>query len=100
MKKIALLGFSLSLILSANAMAVTSGEMVAQSCGACHGTQGKLANEAFPALAGMPKAQFVQSMVDFKSGKRVSTIMIKVAEGLTTEEFDAMGDYFAAQKLD
>jgi sulfide dehydrogenase cytochrome subunit len=76
------------------------GEMAAQSCGACHGTQGKLTNEAFPALAGMPKAQFVQAMVDFKSGKRASTLMAKVAEGFTPAEYEAMADYFAAQKLD
>lgn len=76
------------------------GEMAAQSCAACHGTQGKLANEAFPALAGMPKAQFVQAMTDFKSGKRASTLMMKVAEGFTPAEYEAMADYFAAQKRD
>ena len=76
------------------------GEMAAQSCAACHGTKGKLVNEVFPALAGMPKAQFVQAMTDFKSAKRASTLMNKVAEGFTPAEYEAMADYFAAQKMD
>lgn len=89
------------LILSSVAAQATAmtGEMAAQTCGACHGTQGRLEMEAFPALAGMPKQQFIQAMTDFKSGKRASTLMIKVAEGFSTQEIADMADYFAAQSL-
>lgn len=76
------------------------GEMAAQTCGACHGTQGRLSAESFPALAGMPKEQFIKAMNDFKSGKRVSTLMQKVADGFSTKEITDMAGYFAAQKLD
>jgi len=97
MKKVIwLIGASFSLSLQAAPM---SGEMAAQSCGACHGTQGKLALESFPALAAMPQAQFIQAMTDFKSGKRASTLMMKVAEGFTAQEIAEMADYFAAQNL-
>lgn len=91
---------ALSLMLSTPLALAASGEMLAQTCAACHGTQGKLAAESFAALAAMPKAQFVQAMNDFKSGKRASTLMQKVAEGFTEADYAAMGDYFAAQKLD
>lgn len=99
-KKMLLTAGCLSLASFSGYAAPMPGEMAAQSCAACHGTQGKLTNEAFPALAGMPKAQFVQAMTDFKSGKRASTLMAKVAEGFTPAEYEAMADYFAAQKLD
>lgn len=80
--------------------APATGEMAAQSCAACHGTHGKLGYAGFPALAGMPKAQFIKAMTDFKSGARASTLMSKVAEGFTDAEYEAMADYFAAQQLD
>lgn len=98
MKKVLMLAAAcVSLSLHAAPM---PGEMAAQSCGACHGTQGKLAMESFPALAAMPTKQFIQAMTDFTTGKRSSTLMMKVAQGFNAQEIAEMADYFAAQKLD
>ncbi len=99
MKK-ALIPIVLGLFAESVLAAPMAGEMAAQSCAACHGTQGKLSAESYPELAAMPKQQFIQAMSDFKSGKRASTLMSRVVEGFTAEEIAEMADYFAAQKLD
>ncbi|WP_449370515.1 c-type cytochrome [Thiomonas sp.] len=75
-----------------------SGPAMAQTCAGCHGTDGRLHAAAFMPLAGMPKAQFVQAMRDFRDGKRPATLMRHVAEGFSNEEIDAMSVYFAAVK--
>lgn len=75
-----------------------SGAAIAQTCAGCHGTEGRLKAAAFMPLAGMPKAQFVQAMRDFRSGKRPATLMRHVAEGFSDGEIDAMAAYFAAVK--
>ncbi len=71
---------------------------MAHSCAACHGTQGRLGDESFMPLAGMPQGQFVRSMVDFRQDKRPATLMGIVAKGFTDAEINAMGSYFAAVK--
>ncbi len=71
---------------------------MAHSCAACHGTNGQLGDEYFKPLAGMPVQQFVRTMVDFREGKRSSTLMGHVAKGFTDADLKAMGEFFAAQK--
>ena len=51
-----------------------------------------------PTLAGLPKEYTVQQMQDFKSGKRVATIMHQLSKGYTDAEIDALAGWFAAQK--
>jgi len=75
-----------------------SGAAIAQTCAGCHGTEGQLKSAAFMPLAGMPKAQLVQAMHDFRSGKRPATLMRHVAEGFSDAEIDAMASYFAKVK--
>ena len=80
------------------ASAVVAGEAMAHSCAACHGTQGRLGDESFMPLAGMPQAQFVRTMADFREDKRPSTLMGHVAKGFNDAELAAMAVYFAAVK--
>jgi sulfide dehydrogenase cytochrome subunit len=75
-----------------------AGEALAHTCAACHGTHGRLGDEAFMPLAGMPVAQFVSSMQDFRSGERPATLMGLVARGLTDADLQAMAQYFVQQK--
>jgi sulfide dehydrogenase cytochrome subunit len=74
-----------------------SGEALAHTCAGCHGTQGRLADEAFVPLAGMPAASFVQTMQDFRSGRRPATLMGHIARGLNDAEFHSMAAYFERQ---
>jgi sulfide dehydrogenase cytochrome subunit len=71
---------------------------MAHSCAACHGTHGQLGDEAFVPLAGMPVAQFVRTMRDFRDNKRPATLMGHVARGFTDADLQGMGAFFAAQK--
>lgn len=70
------------------------GEVLAHTCAGCHGTNGTLANDAFMPLAGMPEQAFVQTMLDFRDGKRQSTLMGTVANGLTDQQIQDMAKYF------
>ena len=75
--------------------ATISGEAMAHTCAACHGTLGRLADESFMPLAGMPKRQFVTTMIDFREGRRPSTLMGHVAQGFSDAEIQAMAEFFA-----
>lgn len=74
-----------------------SGKMAADTCSACHGTQGRIFNEIIPPLAGLPKKRFITMMMRFKRGQRPAFIMNSIARTFTREEIERMGDYFAQQ---
>lgn len=73
-----------------------SGEAMAHTCAACHGTLGRLGDEAFMPLAGMPRRQFVTAMLDFREGRRPATLMGHVAQGFSDADIRAMADFFAS----
>ncbi len=72
------------------------GASMAHTCAACHGTLGRLGDETFMPLAGMPERQFVATMRDFREGKRPATLMGHVAQGFNDSEIQAMARFFAA----
>lgn len=72
-----------------------TGETMAATCAGCHGTEGRLGTGEFMPLAGMKEAEFIRAMQDFRSGKRLSTLMGHVANGFTDREVRAMAQYFA-----
>lgn len=76
------------------------GATMAHGCAACHGTLGRLGDESFMPLAGMPVRQFVSTMIEFREGKRPATLMGHVAQGFTDSEIRAMGEFFAAVPAD
>jgi len=73
--------------------------MLANACGGCHGTNGGSAGLMMPSLAAHSKEAIVDAMKKFKSGERPSTVMGRLAKGYTDAEFEAMGEFFAKQKL-
>jgi cytochrome subunit of sulfide dehydrogenase len=74
-----------------------SGELMAYQCAGCHGFNGHSVGPDIPSLAGFPKDYFVQTMTDYKEGRRPATVMNRVGWGYSVEDFEAMGDFFAAQ---
>jgi len=99
MKTIAALTLALSATLPAIAAeAIPQGARLAASCTGCHGTNGATQGNALPPLAGQPKDQLLQSLKDFKAGRRPATIMTKLAKGYTDEQLEILAAYFAAQK--
>ena len=83
---------------SSSAEADVTGAMLANPCAGCHGTNGVSGGPAMPTIAGMPAKYFKAVMADFKSGKRPSTIMGRLAKGYSEEETALMADFFAKQK--
>ncbi|MCS6786641.1 MAG: c-type cytochrome [Thiobacillaceae bacterium] len=71
--------------------------VIATTCLSCHGPDGK-SKSAMPSLAGIDKAYFVAQMKAFKSGQRPASVMHRHAQGYTDQEFEKMGEYFAAMK--
>jgi len=70
--------------------------MLGDACAGCHGTRGHSASP-MPIIAGLPEAYLRQTLHDYKSGKRPSTIMGRVASGYDDAEIDALASYFASQ---
>jgi cytochrome subunit of sulfide dehydrogenase len=69
---------------------------LAATCANCHGTGGKSVAEV-PSLAGVPAAQTIQKMKDYRDGKLPATIMHQLAKGFTDEQVALVADYFAKQ---
>jgi sulfide dehydrogenase cytochrome subunit len=83
---------------AATPAAPPSPAMLANACAGCHGTYGASAGLSTPSLAGQSKKAFLESMKDFKAGKRPATVMGRLAKGYSDAEIEAMADFFAAQK--
>ena len=71
---------------------------MAANCAACHGTYGRSASgSSVAALAGKPRDEIVQSMTQFKEGKKPATVMHQIAKGYSEAEIAALADYFSKQ---
>lgn len=77
--------------------AATHARVIAATCAACHGTDGR-SHSAIPGLAGMERAYFVKQMKAFKDGSRPATVMHQHAVAYSDDEIDQMAAIFAAVK--
>jgi cytochrome c553 len=68
---------------------------LAATCNTCHGTDGRSVGGVPPSIAGRPKAELHQMLMDFKSGKRPATIMHQQARGYTDAQLEQIAGYFA-----
>ncbi|MDD5331178.1 MAG: c-type cytochrome [Sulfuricella sp.] len=98
---------SIHLALLAGGIAVSSSlwaagsspAMLSNTCGGCHGTNGASVGPSMPTLGGQPAEYIVDTMKQFKSGERPSTIMGRLAKAYSDEDIKAMGEFFAAKKF-
>lgn len=74
-----------------------NGRNWAAGCAACHGTNGH-AVTGMAALAGRDKAYIVQTVQEFRSGKKPATLMHQIAKGYSDEQIEQIAEYFAKQK--
>ncbi len=75
-------------------------EIIAMSCAACHGTDGRKAT-AIPALAGKPFPVLHALLTAFKNDQMPdATVMPRLAKGYTDEELRAVAEYFAALEVE
>lgn len=71
-------------------------ERLAHACAGCHGTYGHSLAPT-PSIAGKSEEEFIALMLDFKSGRRVSSVMNRIAQGYTDEDFAALAKFFHKQ---
>jgi cytochrome c553 len=68
----------------------------AVACAQCHAfTGGSDTSGAFPRLAGQPLAYLAEQLRDFATGARANAIMSPIAKGLSADDIDDVGAYFA-----
>ena len=82
----------------APALPIATGSMLANACAGCHGPSGASVGPASPSIAGINPEFFVETMNAFKSGKRHSTVMGRIAKGYTDDEIKAMAKFYAGKK--
>jgi len=71
---------------------------LANSCGICHGTDGKPPKHGLERLAGMSKNEFINEMHDLQKQPKKNHLMGYVALGFSDAEIKAMGSYFSNLK--
>jgi sulfide dehydrogenase cytochrome subunit len=99
LKHMLVFGMFTALHVSASAVEPgTLGERYASTCASCHGTNGVPLGEVVPGLAGKSKDEIVNTMKEFKAGKRQATIMHQIAKGYSEQQIELLATYFAAQK--
>jgi cytochrome c553 len=69
-------------------------EIVEGKCFICHGMAGESSSPVFPRLAGQHAEYVARQLADYQSGRRKSTTMQPMVEGLTPDDFKALGRYF------
>lgn len=96
-RKIALAVSLLGLASAAYADNHTLSRNMASACASCHGTNGNSVGGMDP-LAGMPKAELIKKMNDFRSGAKPATVMHQLANGYNDQQIETIANYYAAQK--
>jgi len=87
----------LLLALPAASQSSSTGRNLAAACANCHGTNG-VSTGGMPPLAGQPRQYLVQTLKDFRDGRRPGTIMPQLAKGYADAQIEALSDYLAMQK--
>ncbi len=78
----------------AQAEVVSRAEMLANSCAACHGADGR-GSKTIPELKGIEVDDFVKTMNGFQTSEESSTIMDRHAKEYTDEDIRLLAEYFA-----
>ena len=73
------------------------GQMLAFSCAACHGTEGKSPG-SIAYINGRSADYIREAMLDFKNDRRPASVMNRIAKGYDDEQISLIADYFASLK--
>jgi len=88
------------LLVSATAAAAgnaQTGSAKSMFCSGCHGVDGNVAYVS-ARMAGQSTQRLVQSMMDFKAGRRFHPVMNILSMGLTQQDIDDLAMFYATQK--
>jgi cytochrome c len=72
------------------------GEYLASECVSCH--RMAATDAAIPAIVGLPAQDFVNSLRDYRTGRRSNPVMQNVARSLDNAQIEALAAYFASLK--
>ena len=75
-----------------------AGKAKAGMCLACHGAAGNSVNPQWPNLAGQSAGYIAKQLADFKSGARKEPTMSAMAAGLSKNDMQNLGAYYADLK--
>jgi sulfide dehydrogenase cytochrome subunit len=73
------------------------GRNLAATCANCHNTTGKSLS-GMPSIAGLPKEVMLNTLREFRDGKRPATVMHQQARGYTEAQLELIAAHYAAQK--
>jgi cytochrome c553 len=74
-------------------------EIVEGKCFMCHGIDGESSSPLFPRLAGQHAAYVARQLADYASGRRKSSQMQPMVEGLTASDFEALGRWYESRPV-
>lgn len=74
-------------------------EIVEGKCFICHGADGESSSPVFPRLAGQNAQYVARQLADYASGKRKSSQMQPMVEGLTASDFAALGLFYESRPV-
>jgi cytochrome c553 len=95
----------MAFLLSAAQMAVQAagdpdaGKTKSAACAACHGADGNSINPEWPKLAGQHETYIVKQLTYFVDGERENATMKPMAGGLTEQDREDLGAYYASQTV-
>lgn len=105
MKSLRVMGLLMPLVLMAGASLAADAdhkraeEIVQGKCFICHGAEGESSSPVFPRLAGQHAAYLSRQLADYQSGRRKSSAMQPMVEGLTAADLAALGRYFETRSV-
>jgi sulfide dehydrogenase cytochrome subunit len=95
MHSIAALGVLSLGLASVSAQAVERGQLMADTCLACH--SGVNSEAMIPNLSQYPSSMIISQMKAFRDGSRPSTLMMRHATGYSDEEVALIAKYLGVQ---
>lgn len=76
---------------------IEAGRAKAATCVACHGPEGIAAAPQWPNLAGQHETYLLQSLAQYKNGKRVDMVMNPMAAPLDEQSIEELAAFFASR---
>ena len=95
--------FATCLVLTGSARAQGAGdegpktETIARNCTGCHGVDGKSPG-AIPTINGKTADYLAERMMQFRDGKRESTVMNRIMKGFADDDIRRLAEYCADRK--
>lgn len=84
-------------LMTTTAVAEPTTQLLADSCAACHGTDGNSPG-SIDELDDIERDEFIEEMMEFKYEQGKGRIMGPIARGLSDAQIQALADYFQTIK--